>query len=188
MNRIGQNRRGLACVFLVGWLAVMLFSGCGYTLVKTQDLLDQTDEELLEAMEDEVPGVTPAERLENQLIAVLNLDRDDDHQVTASTSLDDASSFFMELILQEPQLYISTQTGKDKLQSLLGKDTYAFVYDGKLTSAKAGSQCLSSLKALDKELSLQYFTLQSLSVNYGQDGSTSAWLILVQYVSEGGNT
>ena len=63
-----------------------------------QDLLDQTDEELLEAMEDEVPGVTPAERLENQLIAVLNLDRDDDHQVTASTSLDDASSFFMELI------------------------------------------------------------------------------------------
>ena len=109
MNRIGQNRRCLACVFLVGWLAVMLFSGCGYTLVKTQDLLDQTDEELLEAMEDEVPGVTPAERLENQLIAVLNLDRDDDHQVTASTSLDDASSFFMELILQEPQLYISTQ-------------------------------------------------------------------------------
>ena len=100
MNRIGQNRRCLACVFLVGWLAVMLFSGCGYTLVKTQDLLDQTD---------------------------LNLDRDDDHQVTASTSLDDASSFFMELILQEPQLYISTQTGKDKLQSLLGKDTYAFV-------------------------------------------------------------
>ena len=59
MNRIGQNRRCLACVFLMGWLAVMLFSSCGYTLVKTQDLLDQTDEELLEAMEDEVPGVHP---------------------------------------------------------------------------------------------------------------------------------
>lgn len=178
MYAIKTRKNSFAGVLLAGVLAMSLLSGCGYTLVST-DSLNQEDE--LPPAEE--TGQTQAEQLQNQLIAVLNLDRQPNDRILSSTSLNEASSLFLEIVLENPEWYTSTQEGAQSLKGMMTKLTNIYVYDGARSSASVGNEVIPCLNQDIAGMKKKYLKLYSLSVAYGESSEGSAWVILTQYMN-----
>lgn len=190
MNLSGQRKGFFTRAFPAAALtAAMLLSGCNYTMVSTEDLLQlmQMNAEAAPEQTEEPELQTPAdtsqsERLENQLLSVLNLSQPES-PVTSDSALDDAASFFMDLILTGEQSYAEMEDSLKDYDALLNQNIHVLIYDGATASAQVGDSVLKKISAISAENENQSFCLSSLSVNFGQSGSRSAWLILLQYTS-----
>ena len=174
MNCSG-SRKPFVCILLAGMLSTAFLNGCSFTSQPTD-----TDSQLAEgySLEAEESAPTKGEVLRDQLISVLNLDRALDNRIISSTSVDDAASLLIQIILEDPEVYLETEEGRLYLQSMLGSTSFAYLYDGSGSSAQAASKALKDLKALEKELNTKLKEIYSLSVTYGQSGKTSIWLVI----------
>lgn len=180
----GQKKQVFTAVVLAGLLAVSaLLSGCGYTLVSTDDLMalnqSLTEEDLEEQAEKES---LEEQQLEEQLLSVLNLGAEEEEQVVASTTLDTASSFFMELVLEQMEEgddILTIQRDLNNLTTMKESSTFAFVYDGSLSAAQVGKNALSDITERGKEEGVG--RVCAINVNHETQGRNSAWLILAQY-------
>lgn len=171
IDRMGRIKGFLAA----GMVAAVLLSGCGST---TTDPLASS--EILD--EDQTAQETEAQELEKQLIAILNLDRDEDSQVASDVSLSQAADFFLDYVLQDPQSYWEKEQPVDLDGLLDQKATDAFVYDGSLPAVQVGTAFLAELKdTVSTGTSLAYQQVKNLSVVYGEGEKGSAWVILVSY-------
>lgn len=182
MKISGQSKSIFRSILLAGLLGTaLILTGCGYALVSAEDLMQLNTapiEDLEEELDSEVEtDPTQAERLKNQLLSVLNLDPGND--VEASSSLDSAASFFMDLILESEKDFPALEKELNELHTMKAGMTVAFLYDGELLSSEVGSQVLPAFSE-EKPVGTH---LAAISVSYGIKGERSAWLILAQYAS-----
>lgn len=192
MNLAGQRKGIAVCAFSAVLLAVvMLLGGCGYTMISVEELLRLAQMNAASGLEQEngqeqesqdQAALSQAERLESQMLSVLNLSSSKGHTVTSDSSLDAAASLFLDLILEEEKTCEEMEIYLNNLSAMKNSNTYALVYDGTLSSARVGNEAIGRIDAISQEKSAVFQKLALLSVSYGESGSRSAWLILVQYI------
>lgn len=182
-----RTRKGTALALAALMGGSLLLSGCGYTLVSTDDLI-QLNTSVLSAQEEETEEepqeqTLPEQQLENQLLSVLNLGADETY-VTASAALDTVGSFFLDIVLEEMQnkagitaVEVALQSSIEQLKTTC---TFLFIYDGTLSAAQAGQKALSDIT---EKLDTDYSAVKDISVSYGTKDGCSAWVILAQYES-----
>ena len=168
---MGRTRRILA----MGMLAAALLGGCG----STGGGLPASSIQILEG---EAEEETMAQELQKQIVAVLNVKRPLDKRMTSDAALEQAASFFLDYLLQDPNIDLSKVQNPTNLGGMLtDKDNYAFVYDGELSAVKEGKKVLDKLKELASDHYLKYKNLESIAVVYGEQAGKSLWLVLVHY-------
>lgn len=168
---MGRTRRILA----MGMLAAALLGGCG----STGGGLPASSIQILEG---EAEEETMAQELQKQIVAVLNVKRPLDKRMTSDAALEQAASFFLDYLLQDPNIDLSKVQNPTNLGGMLtDKDNYAFVYDGELSAVQVGRKVLDKLKELASDHYLKYKNLESIAVVYGEQAGKSLWLVLVHY-------
>lgn len=169
---MGRTRRILA----MGMLAAALLGGCG----STGGGLPASSIQILEG---EAEEETMAQELQKQIVAVLNVKRPLDKRMTSDAALEQAASFFLDYLLQDPNIDLSKVQNTTNLGGMLtDKDNYAFVYDGELSAVQVGKKVLDKLKELASvDQYLQYKKVESIAVVYGEQAGKSLWLVLVHY-------
>lgn len=169
---MGRTRRILA----MGMLAAALLGGCG----STGGGLPASSIQILEG---EAEEETMAQELQKQIVAVLNVKRPLDKRMTSDAALEQAASFFLDYLLQDPNIDLSKMQNPTNLGGMLtDKDNYAFVYDGELSAVQVGKKVLDKLKELASvDQYLQYKKVESIAVVYGEQAGKSLWLVLVHY-------
>lgn len=168
---MGRTRRILA----MGMLAAALLGGCG----STGGGLPASSIQILEG---EAEEETMAQELQKQIVAVLNVKRPLDERMTSDAALEQAASFFLDYLLQDPNIDLSKVQNTTNLGGMLtDKDNYAFVYDGELSAVQVGKKVLDKLKELASDQYLKYKNLESIAVVYGEQAGKSLWLVLVHY-------
>ena len=169
---MGRTRRILA----MGMLAAALLGGCG----STGGGLPASSIQILEG---EAEEETMAQELQKQIVAVLNVKRPLDKRMTSDAALEQAASFFLDYLLQDPNIDLSKVQNPTNLGGMLkDKDNYAFVYDGELSAVQVGKKVLDKLKELASvDQYLQYKKVESIAVVYGEQAGKSLWLVLVHY-------
>ncbi len=168
---MGRTRRILA----MGMLAAALLGGCG----STGGGLPASSIQILEG---EAEEETMAQELQKQIVAVLNVKRPLDKRMTSDAALEQAASFFLDYLLQDPNIDLSNMQNPTNLGGMLtDKDNYAFVYDGELSAVQVGKKVLDKLKELASDHYLKYKNLESIAVVYGEQAGKSLWLVLVHY-------
>lgn len=172
MHGLGRMKRLLA----LGMAAVALLGGCGSSggdpSSSSVPLSQEEDQE-----------ETMAQELQKQLIAILNLNRNEEEtQVGDSDALETAVDFFLEYVLQDPQKYLTQGQDPSDLDGMLReKNTYAFVYDGSLPAVEVGRKILSDLEKLDDDTGTSgavYGDLSSIAITYGEGEKGALWLVL----------
>lgn len=176
---MGRTRRILA----MGMLAAALLGGCG----STGGGLPASSIQILEG---EAEEETMAQELQKQIVAVLNVKRPLDKRMTSDAALEQAASFFLDYLLQDPNIDLSKVQNTTNLGGMLkDKDNYAFVYDGELSAVQVGKKVLDKLKELASvDQYLQYKKVESIAVVYGEQAGKSLWLVLVHYPVDGTGT
>ena len=168
---MGRTRRILA----MGMLAAALLGGCG----STGGGLPASSIQILEG---EAEEETMAQELQKQIVAVLNVKRPLDKRMTSDAALEQAASFFLDYLLQDPNIDLSKMQNPTNLGGMLtDKDNYAFVYDGELSAVQVGKKVLEKLKELASDHYLKYKNVESIAVVYGEQAGKSLWLVLVHY-------
>ena len=168
---MGRTRRILA----MGMLAAALLGGCG----STGGGLPASSIQILEG---EAEEETMAQELQKQIVAVLNVKRPLDKRMTSDAALEQAASFFLDYLLQDPNIDLSKMQNPTNLGGMLtDKDNYAFVYDGELSAVQVGRKVLEKLEELASDQYLKYKNLESIAVVYGEQAGKSLWLVLVHY-------
>lgn len=168
---MGRTRRILA----MGMLAAALLGGCG----STGGGLPASSIQILEG---EAEEETMAQELQKQIVAVLNVKRPLDKRMTSDAALEQAASFFLDYLLQDPNIDLSKMQNPTNLGGMLtDKDNYAFVYDGELSAVQVGRKVLDKLEELASNQYLKYKNLESIAVVYGEQAGKSLWLVLVHY-------
>lgn len=168
---MGRTRRILA----MGMLAAALLGGCG----STGGGLPASSIQILEG---EAEEETMAQELQKQIVAVLNVKRPLDKRMTSDAALEQAASFFLDYLLQDPNIDLSKMQNPTNLGGMLtDKDNYAFVYDGELSAVQVGRKVLDKLKELASDQYLRYKNVESIAVVYGEQAGKSLWLVLVHY-------
>ena len=168
---MGRTRRILA----MGMLAAALLGGCG----STGGGLPASSIQILEG---EAEEETMAQELQKQIVAVLNVKRPLDKRMTSDAALEQAASFFLDYLLQDPNIDLSKMQNPTNLGGMLtDKDNYAFVYDGELSAVQVGKKVLDKLKELASDHYLKYKNVESIAVVYGEQAGKSLWLVLVHY-------
>ena len=168
---MGRTRRILA----MGMLAAALLGGCG----STGGGLPASSIQILEG---EAEEETMAQELQKQIVAVLNVKRPLDKRMTSDAALEQAASFFLDYLLQDPNIDLSKVQNPTNLGGMLtDKDNYAFVYDGELSAVQVGKKVLDKLKELASDQYLKYKNVESIAVVYGEQAGKSLWLVLVHY-------
>lgn len=168
---MGRTRRILA----MGMLAAALLGGCG----STGGGLPASSIQILEG---EAEEETMAQELQKQIVAVLNVKRPLDKRMTSDAALEQAASFFLDYLLQDPNIDLSKVQNPTNLGGMLtDKDNYAFVYDGELSAVQVGRKVLDKLKELASDHYLKYKNVESIAVVYGEQAGKSLWLVLVHY-------
>ena len=168
---MGRTRRILA----MGMLAAALLGGCG----STGGGLPASSIQILEG---EAEEETMAQELQKQIVAVLNVKRPLDERMTSDAALEQAASFFLDYLLQDPNIDLSKVQNPTNLGGMLtDKDNYAFVYDGELSAVQEGRKVLDKLKELASDHYLKYKNVESIAVVYGEQAGKSLWLVLVHY-------
>ena len=169
---MGRTRRILA----MGMLAAALLGGCG----STGGGLPASSIQILEG---EAEEETMAQELQKQIVAVLNVKRPLDKRMTSDAALEQAASFFLDYLLQDPNIDLSKVQNTTNLGGMLkDKDNYAFVYDGELSAVQVGKKVLDKLKELASvDQYLKYKNVESIAVVYGEQAGKSLWLVLVHY-------
>ena len=168
---MGRTRRILA----MGMLAAALLGGCG----STGGGLPASSIQILEG---EAEEETMAQELQKQIVAVLNVKRPLDKRMTSDAALEQAASFFLDYLLQDPNIDLSKVQNTTNLGGMLtDKDNYAFVYDGELSAVQVGKKVLDKLEELASDQYLRYKNLESIAVVYGEQAGKSLWLVLVHY-------
>lgn len=168
---MGRTRRILA----MGMLAAALLGGCG----STGGGLPASSIQILEG---EAEEETMAQELQKQIVAVLNVKRSLDKRMTSDAALEQAASFFLDYLLQDPNIDLSKMQNPTNLGGMLtDKDNYAFVYDGELSAVQVGRKVLDKLKELASDQYLRYKNVESIAVVYGEQAGKSLWLVLVHY-------
>ena len=168
---MGRTRRILA----MGMLAAALLGGCG----STGGGLPASSIQILEG---EAEEETMAQELQKQIVAVLNVKRPLDKRMTSDAALEQAASFFLDYLLQDPNIDLSKMQNPTNLGGMLtDKDNYAFVYDGELSAVQVGRKVLEKLEELASDQYLKYKNVESIAVVYGEQAGKSLWLVLVHY-------
>ena len=168
---MGRTRRILA----MGMLAAALLGGCG----STGGGLPASSIQILEG---EAEEETMAQELQKQIVAVLNVKRPLDKRMTSDAALEQAASFFLDYLLQDPNIDLSKVQNPTNLGGMLtDKNNYAFVYDGELSAVQVGKKVLDKLKELASDQYLKYKNVESIAVVYGEQAGKSLWLVLVHY-------
>lgn len=168
---MGRTRRILA----MGMLAAALLGGCG----STGGGLPASSIQILEG---EAEEETMAQELQKQIVAVLNVKRPLDKRMTSDAALEQAASFFLDYLLQDPNIDLSKVQNPTNLGGMLtDKNNYAFVYDGELSAVQVGKKVLDKLKELALDHYLKYKNVESIAVVYGEQAGKSLWLVLVHY-------
>lgn len=168
---MGRTRRILA----MGMLAAALLGGCG----STGGGLPASSIQILEG---EAEEETMAQELQKQIVAVLNVKRPLDKRMTSDAALEQAASFFLDYLLQDPNIDLSKVQNPTNLGGMLtDKDNYAFVYDGELSAVQVGRKVLDKLEELASDQYLKYKNVESIAVVYGEQAGKSLWLVLVHY-------
>lgn len=168
---MGRTRRILA----MGMLAAALLGGCG----STGGGLPASSIQILEG---EAEEETMAQELQKQIVAVLNVKRPLDKRMTSDAALEQAASFFLDYLLQDPNIDLSKMQNPTNLGGMLtDKDNYAFVYDGELSAVQVGRKVLDKLEELASDQYLKYKNVESIAVVYGEQAGKSLWLVLVHY-------
>ena len=168
---MGRTRRILA----MGMLAAALLGGCG----STGGGLPASSIQILEG---EAEEETMAQELQKQIVAVLNVKRSLDKRMTSDAALEQAASFFLDYLLQDPNIDLSKVQNTTNLGGMLtDKNNYAFVYDGELSAVQVGKKVLDKLKELASDQYLRYKNVESIAVVYGEQAGKSLWLVLVHY-------
>lgn len=168
---MGRTRRILA----MGMLAAALLGGCG----STGGGLPASSIQILEG---EAEEETMAQELQKQIVAVLNVKRPLDKRMTSDAALEQAASFFLDYLLQDPNIDLSKVQNPTNLGGMLtDKNNYAFVYDGELSAVQVGRKVLEKLKELASDHYLKYKNVESIAVVYGEQAGKSLWLVLVHY-------
>ena len=168
---MGRTRRILA----MGMLAAALLGGCG----STGGGLPASSIQILEG---EAEEETMAQELQKQIVAVLNVKRPLDKRMTSDAALEQAASFFLDYLLQDPNIDLSKVQNPTNLGGMLtDKDNYAFVYDGELSAVQVVRKVLDKLKELASDHYLKYKNVESIAVVYGEQAGKSLWLVLVHY-------
>ena len=168
---MGRTRRILA----MGMLAAALLGGCG----STGGGLPASSIQILEG---EAEEETMAQELQKQIVAVLNVKRPLDKRMTSDAALEQAASFFLDYLLQDPNIDLSKMQNPTNLGGMLtDKDNYAFVYDGELSAVQVGRKVLDKLEELASDQYLKYKKVESIAVVYGEQAGKSLWLVLVHY-------
>lgn len=168
---MGRTRRILA----MGMLAAALLGGCG----STGGGLPASSIQILEG---EAEEETMAQELQKQIVAVLNVKRSLDKRMTSDAALEQAASFFLDYLLQDPNIDLSKMQNPTNLGGMLtDKDNYAFVYDGELSAVQVGRKVLDKLEELASDQYLKYKNVESIAVVYGEQAGKSLWLVLVHY-------
>lgn len=168
---MGRTRRILA----IGMLAAALLGGCG----STGGGLPASSIQILEG---EAEEETMAQELQKQIVAVLNVKRPLDKRMTSDAALEQAASFFLDYLLQDPNIDLSKMQNPTNLGGMLtDKDNYAFVYDGELSAVQVGRKVLDKLEELASDQYLKYKNVESIAVVYGEQAGKSLWLVLVHY-------
>ena len=168
---MGRTRRILA----MGMLAAALLGGCG----STGGGLPASSIQILEG---EAEEETMAQKLQKQIVAVLNVKRSLDKRMTSDAALEQAASFFLDYLLQDPNIDLSKVQNPTNLGGMLtDKDNYAFVYDGELSAVQVGRKVLEKLEELASDQYLKYKNVESIAVVYGEQAGKSLWLVLVHY-------
>lgn len=168
---MGRTRRILA----MGMLAAALLGGCG----STGGGLPASSIQILEG---EAEEETMAQELQKQIVAVLNVKRSLDKRMTSDAALEQAASFFLDYLLQDPNIDLSKMQNPTNLGGMLtDKDNYAFVYDGELSAVQVGRKVLDKLEELASDQYLRYKNVESIAVVYGEQAGKSLWLVLVHY-------
>lgn len=168
---MGRTRRILA----MGMLAAALLGGCG----STGGGLPASSIQILEG---EAEEETMAQELQKQIVAVLNVKRPLDKRMTSDAALEQAASFFLDYLLQDPNIDLSKMQNPTNLGGMLtDKNNYAFVYDGELSAVQVGKKVLEKLKELASDHYLKYKNVESIAVVYGEQAGKSLWLVLVHY-------
>lgn len=191
MKRIGLRLRIISLLVL----GALSLSSCTYTLQEAPQAPASSQES-----EEETEAEPAAhEILRDQLIATLNLSRQLTNRIVASDSLDESAAFLADVVLDDASLY-AVSDGSRILEDTLGDFTYAFLYDGTLTSAQVGRLILETLRGkmesaergidTNQENSYESFEeylkeetdqrIASLSVVWGENTNYSIWLLLVQ--------
>lgn len=191
MKRIGLRLRIISLLVL----GALSLSSCTYTLQEAPQAPASSQES--EEETEEEPAAH--EILRDQLIATLNLSRQLTNRIVASDSLDESAAFLADVVLDDASLY-AVSDGSRILEDTLGDFTYAFLYDGTLTSAQVGRLILETLRGkmesaergidTNQENSYESFEeylkeetdqrIASLSVVWGENTNHSIWLLLVQ--------
>lgn len=168
---MGRTRRILA----MGMLAAALLGGCG----STGGGLPASSIQILEG---EAEEETMAQELQKQIVAVLNVKRPLDKRMTSDAALEQAASFFLDYLLQDPNIDLSKVQNPTNLGGMLtDKNNYAFVYDGELSAVQVGRKVLDKLEELASDHYLKYKNVESIAVVYGEQAGKSLWLVLVHY-------
>ena len=168
---MGRTRRILA----MGMLAAALLGGCG----STGGGLPASSIQILEG---EAEEETMAQELQKQIVAVLNVKRPLDKRMTSDAALEQAASFFLDYLLQDPNIDLSKVQNPTNLGGMLtDKNNYAFVYDGELSAVQVGRKVLDKLEELASDQYLKYKNVESIAVVYGEQAGKSLWLVLVHY-------
>ena len=168
---MGRTRRILA----IGMLAAALLGGCG----STGGGLPASSIQILEG---EAEEETMAQELQKQIVAVLNVKRPLDKRMTSDAALEQAASFFLDYLLQDPNIDLPKVQNPTNLGGMLtDKDNYAFVYDGELSAVQVGRKVLDKLEELASDHYLKYKNVESIAVVYGEQAGKSLWLVLVHY-------
>lgn len=191
MKRIGLRLRIISLLVL----GALSLSSCTYTLQEAPQAPASSQES--EEETEEEPAAH--EILRDQLISTLNLSRQLTNRIVASDSLDESAAFLADVVLDDASLY-AVSDGSRILEDTLGDFTYAFLYDGTLTSAQVGRLILETLRGkmesaergidTNQENSYESFEeylkeetdqrIASLSVVWGENTNHSIWLLLVQ--------
>lgn len=172
MHCLGRMRRFLA----MGMLAAVLLSGCGSTGEGSYAGFEQLTEE-------ETEEETMAQKLQKQIIAVLNVRGSLEDRITSDADLEQAAAFFLEYLLQNPDMDLTAVSNPTNLNGMLiDLYTYAFVYDGELSAVQTGEKILADLKKLtESNEALKVRVPQSVAIVHGEEGEKSAWLVLIHY-------
>lgn len=187
MCSIQAKKRSFAGILLAGVLSMLFLGGCGYTMVPNEYLLQSNGTPSEDQEEDEEETVlTEGTRLRNQMIAVLNLGRDLEDRISSSTSLDEAASLFLEIVLEDPETYIlSTQQGnQNQGDGQDEKKAYLYVYDGDLSSGSVATLALKDITEDEASITKNLLKMASISVTHGSGEKGSVWVILVEYIDE----
>lgn len=186
MCSIQAKKRSLAGILLAGVLSMLFLGGCGYTMVPNEYLLQSNETPLADQEDEEEAVLTEGDRLRSQMIAVLNLGRDLEDRISSSTSLDEAASLFLEIVLEDPETYIlyTQQGNQNQGDGQDEKKAYLYVYDGDLSSGSVATLALKDITEDEASITKNLLKMASISVTQGSGEKGSVWVILVEYIDE----